>query len=36
MDSGNATFVTVYNGTFKPGVLGTIVDGLENGHFYKF
>lgn len=36
VDDGNATYVTVYNGTFKPGVLGHRVDGLQNGHFYKF
>jgi hypothetical protein len=36
VDSGNATYSTVYNGTFKPGVLGHSVEGLENGHFYKF
>lgn len=36
VDEGNATYVTVYNGTFKPGVLGHLVAGLESGHFYKF
>ena len=36
VDEGNATYVTVYNGTFKPGVLGHLVAGLRNGHFYKF
>jgi hypothetical protein len=36
MDSGNSTYMTVYNGTFKPGVLGVLVDGLVNGDYYKF
>ena len=36
MDSGNGTFVNVYDGSFRPGVLGQLVSGLENGHLYKF
>ena len=26
----------MYNGTYRPGVLGHLVDGLTNGHFYSF
>jgi hypothetical protein len=36
MDSGNATYVTVYDGAFKPGVLSHLVDGLTNGGLYSF
>ena len=36
MDSGNGTFVQVYDGAFKPGILGHLVDGLTNGHLYSF
>lgn len=36
MDSGNATFVEVFDGGYQPGVLGHLVDGLENGHLYTF
>lgn len=36
MDSGNATFVTVFDGSFKPGVLGHLVQGLTNGAYYSF
>lgn len=36
MDSGNGTFVTVYDGSFKPGVLGHLVDGLTTGALYTF
>ena len=36
MDSGNGTFVGVFDGTFRPGVLGQLVDGLVTGHLYTF
>ena len=36
MDSGNATWATVYDGAFRPGVLGRLVDGLVSGHLYTF
>ena len=36
MDSGNATFVEVYDGSFHPGVLGYLVANLTNGHYYGF
>ena len=36
MDSGNGTYVTVYDGSFLPGTLGVLVDGLTNGALYNF
>lgn len=36
VDDGNGTFVTKYDGIHKPGVHAHLVDGLTNGHYYKF
>lgn len=36
MDDGNGTFITKYDGQYKPGVHAHLVDGLVNGHYYKF
>jgi hypothetical protein len=36
MDSGNATFVEVYDGSYHPGILGQLIANLTNGHYYTF
>jgi hypothetical protein len=36
MDDGNGTYVTKYDGQYKPSVHYALVDGLTNGHFYTF
>ena len=36
MDDGNGTYVTKYDGQYKPSVHYALVEGLTNGHFYTF
>ena len=36
MNRGNGTFLEVYDGSFKPGVLSHLAAGLTNGDLYEF